>query len=280
MEEGRVADAGRRRHDAVLLLIEAVRVFPNLGVNDGRMESVENAEGQRDALHDGPRQESVKIHLDGIGFHFLHFEGVDEPEGEVADEEKGDRLPAGLGTVLLCGAHATPRHVRDEHHLGRHFDDGQEAVDEDEERRLVLGVGVGQSAGDHGKDRVGVDADGGHAKKDAAQLLLVLRVEFEMAGTVGADDHGQERDEEQSAVSGVGEEESEPAELGLRCKDEKEDEAQEGHGEEEEAEKEALGGAHAIHSELMVRFTAVQLIPAARLDFFFVPGRRRISIIK
>ena len=51
------------------------------------------------------------IPLDGIGFHVFHFKGVDEPEGEVADELKSDRLPAGLGMVLLGFAHAPARHI-------------------------------------------------------------------------------------------------------------------------------------------------------------------------
>ena len=101
--------------------VEAVRVLPNLCVDDGRVEAVEDAQGQCHALHDGPGQEAVEIELHRIGLHFLHLERVDEPQSEVGDEQEGDGLSARFALVLFRRAHPTPRHVRYEEHLRRHL---------------------------------------------------------------------------------------------------------------------------------------------------------------
>lgn len=61
-------------------------ILPDFSVDHGRMKPVKDAQGQRDALDDGPRQEAVKVELDGIGFDFLHFKSVDQPQGHVGDE--------------------------------------------------------------------------------------------------------------------------------------------------------------------------------------------------
>ena len=61
-------------------MIESIRILPYFRVDDGRVESVEDAERQSDALHDGPREEAVKIELHWIGLHFLHLKSVDKPQ--------------------------------------------------------------------------------------------------------------------------------------------------------------------------------------------------------
>ena len=58
---------------------ETVGILPDFSVNNGRMESVKDAQGQSHALHNGPWQKTVEIELNRIGFDFLHFKCVDEP---------------------------------------------------------------------------------------------------------------------------------------------------------------------------------------------------------
>jgi len=101
--------------------IESVRVLPNLSIDDGRMETVKDAQRQCHALHDGPRQETVEVELHRIGLHFLHLERVDEPQREIGDEQEGDRLSARFAIVLFRRAHPPTRHVRYEEHLRRHL---------------------------------------------------------------------------------------------------------------------------------------------------------------
>ncbi len=139
-----------------------VRILPNFGVDHGRMEAVKDAEGQRDALDDGPWQEAVKVELNGIGFDFLHFKSVDEPQGHVGDEQESDGLSARLLQVLLGFADAPSGDVRDENRLHRHFDDGQEVVDEDQSGRFF--VRTVQRSGNHRKCRVAENAQGGDSK--------------------------------------------------------------------------------------------------------------------
>ncbi len=100
---------------------ESVRVLPNLSIDDGRMETVKDAQGQCHALHDGPGQETVEVELHRIGLHFLHLERLDEPQREVGDEQECDRLSARFAIVLFRRAHPPTRHVRYEEHLRRHL---------------------------------------------------------------------------------------------------------------------------------------------------------------
>ena len=45
-------------------------------------------------------------------------EGVQHPEGDVGEEEKGDDLPAGLGGLLGPGRTHSPGRLRDNHSWG------------------------------------------------------------------------------------------------------------------------------------------------------------------
>ena len=86
------------------------------------MEPVEYAEGQGQPLDDGPREETVELQLDGVRLHFLHFEGVYYPHGDVADQKERHHLATGLGTVVLRKVDPTARNVCDEQQLQHHLE--------------------------------------------------------------------------------------------------------------------------------------------------------------
>lgn len=112
------------KHPLILIALLQPRLvagLPNFGQRNGRMEPVENAQGQGDTLHDGPRQESVELELHRIRLHLLCLERVDDPHGHVADEEEGDHLPARLGAVVFRQVDAAARHIRYEQQLENHL---------------------------------------------------------------------------------------------------------------------------------------------------------------
>ena len=56
------------------------------------MEPVEDEKGQADPRDDAPGQESVEVELQGLGDQVVGHEGVQDPEGDVGEEEEGDQL--------------------------------------------------------------------------------------------------------------------------------------------------------------------------------------------
>ena len=103
--------------------MKTIRILPDFSVDNSRMEAVKNAERQSDALHDGPREETVKIELDWISLHFLHLKSVNQPQRHVGDQQESDDLAARFLPVLLGCVNSAAGHVRDEDRLDRHFDD-------------------------------------------------------------------------------------------------------------------------------------------------------------
>lgn len=151
--------------------------LPDLGEGDGGVEAVEDAERQGEALHQGPGDESVEVKLNRVGEDFLGFKGVDEPHGDVADEQEGDGLARRLGALLFGQVHAAPGHVRDEQHLQDHLEYAQSAGDHDEEVRLVSEHA--HSAGDDAEDGVDEETEGRHAQQDVVQVRLLLSTELQ-----------------------------------------------------------------------------------------------------
>lgn len=100
-----------------LLEPRLVAGLPYLGERDGRMEAMEDAQGQGDPLYDGPRQEPVELELHRVRLDLLRLERVDDPHRHVAYEQEGDDLPPGLRTVMLRQMDATARYVRYEQQL-------------------------------------------------------------------------------------------------------------------------------------------------------------------
>ena len=86
----------------------SIRILPNFRVDNGRVEAIKDAERQRDALDDGPRQETIKVQLHRISFHFLHFKSVDEPQSHVGDQQESDGLPAWLLSIQFWRVDTSP----------------------------------------------------------------------------------------------------------------------------------------------------------------------------
>ena len=96
-------------------LLIPVCVLPDLNENDTGVEPVEDEEGQRDSRNDSPSQQSVELSLDALGDVAVGHEGVEHPEGDVGEEEEGDDLSPGFGSLLSpCGADP-PTCFRDDH---------------------------------------------------------------------------------------------------------------------------------------------------------------------
>lgn len=85
------------------------------------METVEDAKWQSEALNQGPGHVAIKVQLHGIGQYFLCLEGVNEPHGNVADEQESDGLARRLAAFLLREMHAAAGHVGDEQQLEYHL---------------------------------------------------------------------------------------------------------------------------------------------------------------
>lgn len=99
--------------------------LPDLRERDRAVEPVEDAERQSDPLHDGPGEEPVEIELHRVRHHFLRLERVDDPHGQVADQQEGDYLSARLAAIVLRQVNPSTRNVRDEQHLKDHLCDRQ-----------------------------------------------------------------------------------------------------------------------------------------------------------
>lgn len=106
----------------VLLQSRLVTRLPYFGQRNCRMESMKDAEWQSDTLHYCPRQEAVEFELYWVRLNFLSFERVDDPHGDVANEEEGDHLPAWLGPVVFWQVDAATRHVCYEKELENHLE--------------------------------------------------------------------------------------------------------------------------------------------------------------
>lgn len=116
---------------------------PDIGQAHRRMEAIEDGQRHRQMRNDTPLELSIKEHLAGVGFGALDLEGAEGPHGHVADNQKGDHLPARLLFLQTLVVGASAQSVKDEgclqddlHHRGR--------VDHDRQR--VLGGDAGYNA--------------------------------------------------------------------------------------------------------------------------------------
>ena len=65
---------------------------------------VEDEEWEADSGYDSPGQESIELELQILCDPVVGHEGVQDPEGDVGEEEEGDQLAAGLGVLLAPGS--------------------------------------------------------------------------------------------------------------------------------------------------------------------------------
>lgn len=113
--------------------LRLVAVLPYLSEDHRGVEPEEDAQGQGHSLDDRPRVEAEEVQLHGTVFNFLHLKGVDDPHGQVADEEEGDHLAARFLRVLVGGGNPPALSVRDEQQLEQDLDDGAGTRPKDED---------------------------------------------------------------------------------------------------------------------------------------------------
>lgn len=235
-------------------LIEArlVARLPYLRERDRAVEPVEDAEGERDSLHDGPREEPVEIELDRVRHHFLRLERVDHPHGQVADEQERDHLPAGLATVVLRQVDPSSGHVRDEQHLEDDLGHGEEAGEHDEEVGLV--GERGQRAGDHAEHGVDEEAEARHAEEDVVQVALLLGLELQALHPYESHDDGYDREDHQHAVGNVREVNGDQAEVRVVDQHEEQDQADQRADQQQQAEEQSFARSYAVHPRVTYFF--------------------------
>ena len=104
-----------------------VGILPDFGKSDGRVEPIEDGQGQGGPDDEGPGREAVSGQLDGGGLHFLHLESVHHPKGQIGYHQESNELSAGL-----CGRDATSAdHIWNEEGLNCHLQDRQATGNED-----------------------------------------------------------------------------------------------------------------------------------------------------
>ena len=216
------------------------------------MEPVEDAEWERDPLHDGPREEPVEIELDRVRHHFLRLERVDHPHGQVADEQERDHLPAGLATVVLRQVDPSSGHVRDEQHLEDDLGHGEEAGEHDEEVGLV--GERGQRAGDHAEHGVDEEAEARHAEEDVVQVALLLGLELQALHPYESHDDGNDREDHQHAVGNVREVNGDQAEVRVVDQHEEQDQADQRADQQQQAEEQPFARSYAVHPRVTYFF--------------------------
>lgn len=94
-----------------------VGIFPNGRQDNSWVETMEDGERYRTPQQDCPGQLTEELQLHGIRFDFLSLEGVDDPHGKVADEQEGDDLPTGFGSLVFGQSDLTSLSILDENHL-------------------------------------------------------------------------------------------------------------------------------------------------------------------
>ena len=99
-----------------------VAVFPDFGQNHGGIKAEKDAERKRDLLDDGPGVKPEELLLNRTLLHFGHFEGEQDPHGQVAQEQEGDHLAAGFAGVLVGRGNPPALRVRDEQELQHHLE--------------------------------------------------------------------------------------------------------------------------------------------------------------
>ena len=149
------------------------RVLPDVGEADGGMEAVVDPKRDRDVAEDGPGLGPIELHLQRVVLGLLRLESVDDPHGEVAEQQEGDVLPPWLLPLLQrrAGRHAISGQQEDglegrlQHH-GEVGDDGQ--------RRAVRRSH--EDGGDEAEDVEGQETGVGDDDEGLLQVRLVVAV--------------------------------------------------------------------------------------------------------
>lgn len=228
-----------------LLQARLVAGLPYLRERDRAVEPVEDAERQGDPLDDGPGEEPVEVELHRVRHHFLRLERVDDPHGQVADQQEGDHLSARLAAVVLRQVDPPARHVRDEHHLKYDLQGGQKTRQHHQQIRLVRDRS--QRARQRREHRVDEQSEPGHAEQDVVELALLLRLELQPLHANEPDDAGDQRQDQQHAVGHVREVDGDQPEVWMVDQHEEEDQADEGANQQQQPKEQSFTRSYTVH---------------------------------
>lgn len=75
---------------------------------------MKDAQGESESLHDCPSKESIELQLNRIVFHLLHLERIDDPHGNVTNQQERNHLPAWFGAIVFRQVNPPARHIGNE----------------------------------------------------------------------------------------------------------------------------------------------------------------------
>jgi len=101
-------------HNLLIYQLGFVGILPDLGQSNRAVEAEEDAKWKRELLDDNPGLVAEKLDLHGRLLDLLHLKGVDDPDGEIADQEEGYDLSARLAPVLVRAVDPAPGDVLNE----------------------------------------------------------------------------------------------------------------------------------------------------------------------
>lgn len=87
------------------LLLQRIGVDPDLRKTDGGMEAEEDDEWDAHVPDYAPRTAAVEVRVDGNILRLLHLKDADDPQRQIAQQQKDDDRPSGL----LFGLDPIPR---------------------------------------------------------------------------------------------------------------------------------------------------------------------------
>lgn len=85
------------------------------------MESVQDEEREGDTRYNAPRQHPIKPELKLLRNAGVCHEGVEDPQGDVGEQEECDDLATWLGQHLVSGSTGTTTSLRHQHVLERYL---------------------------------------------------------------------------------------------------------------------------------------------------------------
>ena len=97
---------------------------PDVGQTDAGVETEEDSKREGQIDHQDPCLSAVEFLHARSGRHVPHLEGVNDPHGQVDDQEKGDQRAAGLLDQLVPGGRSSAETINDEQDLDRDLEEG------------------------------------------------------------------------------------------------------------------------------------------------------------
>ena len=180
------------------MLMLRVNIFPQLHIDDRRMEPEEHRQRQGHPLNDHPGQEPEELGFDQTRPDLLYLEGQSAPLGQIQEEEEDGDLPAGF----LLHVERRPPHPQgqDEQNLHADLQPLDESVDDVQRVGKAFHVVV-EEAGDDSEVDVEKGEKGRESKQINVDIFLVFfrPIPLQMADLGQADDqrnhsHGIDHD--------------------------------------------------------------------------------------